>query len=96
MQGTHEDRSLAAIGRRLLATRTAIGLNQRQFAQRAKVAPNTYNQWERGSSRPRLDEAIRLVDEYDITLDWIYLGDQRRLAYELIDALRQSGSIRRP
>lgn len=61
----------------------------RSLAFRGLRALNTYNQWERGIGRPRLDEAIRLVDEYDLTLDWIYLGDHRRLPYELVDAIRR-------
>jgi len=95
MQGNREDRSPQAIGRRLKDTRDALGLNQRQFAQRASIAANTYNQWERGTGRPRLDEAILLVDMYDLTLDWIYLGDQRRLAYELVEALKRAEAARR-
>lgn len=96
MQGSRDERSNAAIGQRLIATRLALGFKvQSQFAKRAGVAPNTYNQYEKGISRPRLDEAIMLADKYDLTLDWIYLGDQRRLSYELVDKLSQVEAVER-
>lgn len=90
MRGDRQERTLSAIGRRLKATREALGLNQRQLCQRASVATNTYNQWEKGKSRPELDEAIKLVDEFDLTLDWIYLGDAGRMPFEIVEAVRRS------
>lgn len=96
MQGTREDRLPAAIGRRLEITREALEIKtQREFAQRAGIEPNAYNQWKQGRGRPDLDQAIRLADTYDISLDWIYFGDQRRLAFEIIDAVRRHDAIDR-
>lgn len=76
------DSSPRSIAGRLIATREALGLNQRQFCTRAKIASNTYNQWEKGK-RPGLDEALKLCGTYKLTLDWIYLGDPSCLPYAL-------------
>jgi transcriptional regulator with XRE-family HTH domain len=79
----HENRSFEAISRRLIATREAIGLKQSEFAKRAGIPINTYNQYEKAVSQPRLDYAYALCDTYDITLDWIYNGDPSGLPYRL-------------
>jgi transcriptional regulator with XRE-family HTH domain len=71
--------SIEAIAHRLRATRETTGLTQSQFADRAGIAQDTYNQWESAMGRPGLDEAMRLRAAYGVTLDWIYLGDASRL-----------------
>lgn len=78
-----EMRSIAAIAKRLRATREALELKQREFAGLAGIAANTYNQWEKGERRPGLDQAIRLADAHRITLDWIYLGDMSGLPLKI-------------
>lgn len=82
-----QERSLPEIGKRLKDTRLALGMNQDQFARLAGIAQNTYNQWERGKSRPRLDEAIRLCDAHKLTLDWVYLGDASSIPFKIRDRL---------
>ncbi len=79
---------MAAIGQRLLLVRQVEGLNQRAFCRRAGIAHNTYNQYEKGERRPSIDNAILLVEAYDLTLDWIYLGDPSGLRYETADAVK--------
>ena len=68
-------RTVAAIAARLQATRAALDLNQRKLCELSGIAPNTYNQWEKGRGRPDLDGAIALCDALGLTLDWIYRGD---------------------
>jgi transcriptional regulator with XRE-family HTH domain len=82
-----ENRTPAAIGKRLVATRLAIGLNQSEFAKKAGISVSTYNNYEKGVSQPRLDYAFALCDTYDLTLDWIYEGDPSRLPYSLAKQL---------
>jgi transcriptional regulator with XRE-family HTH domain len=88
MPADKADFSPSAIGSRLAVTRTVVGLNQVEFAKKAKIAPNTYNQFEQGKKRPSLANAIRLCDAYDLTLDWIYVGDPSGLRYEMADAIK--------
>ena len=85
-------RSHAAIGKRLALARTVVGTNQEDFAGKAGIAQNTYNQYERGKKRPSIDNAMKLCDTYLLTLDWIYMGDPSGLPYRLADSLRDLGS----
>ena len=87
------ERGLTAIGERLRLTREALGLSQIAFARAAKISASSYNQYEKGGTRPSIDQAIRLCDAHRITLDWIYMGDNSGLKtqlHEAIKALRQA------
>ena len=80
-------RNLDAIAARLRATREAFGLGQNEFARRAGIASNTYNQYEQAKNLPRLDFANQLCDTYGITLDWIYRGDTAGLPLQIANLL---------
>jgi transcriptional regulator with XRE-family HTH domain len=82
-----ETRSFEAIAKRLEATRKAIGLSQKDFARRAGIADNTYNQYERAVSQPKIENAYALCDTYGLTLDWIYNGDPSGLPQRLFREL---------
>ena len=88
METTAQERTVEAIARRLIATRHALGLNQRQLCERAGVAPNTYNQWERAKGRPDIDGALLLCDAFGLTLDWIYRGEMSALPHGIAVKLR--------
>lgn len=79
---------MAAIGKRLEITRQVLGLAQNVFCERAGIATNTYNQYERGKKRPSIENAISLCETYGLTLDWIYRGDPSGLRYETADAIK--------
>lgn len=83
-----EGTGLAAIGRRLELTRQVLGLQQNEFCGRAKIASNTYNQYERGKKHPSVANALKLCDTYGLTLDWIFRGDPSALRYSMADALK--------
>jgi DNA-binding XRE family transcriptional regulator len=85
---------LDAIGRRLAVTRQVLGLQQNEFCERAKIAPNTYNQYEKGKKRPSVPNAIKLCDAYQLTLDWIFRGDPSGLRYETADAIKAARAAR--
>jgi transcriptional regulator with XRE-family HTH domain len=93
MDRPRELRTLDSIGHRLRLTRLALGLNQTQLCDLAGIARNTWNQWEKGNSRPQLDEAMKLVDAFGLTLDWIYLGDNSGLPHGLVLRLNTSGIV---
>lgn len=76
-------RTVPAIAHRLRMTREALGLNQTELCERAGVKRNTYNQWEQGKGRPQIDEAQKLCDAFNITLDWIYRGDPSGLPHKV-------------
>ena len=85
-------RSVDAIAERLIATRKAIGLKQAEYAERAGIPNNTYNQYEQAKGRPSLDFAFKLCDTYGLTLDWIYAGDPSGLPYRITKNLFQEAS----
>src|SRR5215467_14129007 len=77
------------IAARLLHTREALGLNQREFAMRAGLKPKRYSQYETGVRTVTIDAALRICGEYGLSLDWLYRGDRSRLPHYLaIDIAR--------
>jgi transcriptional regulator with XRE-family HTH domain len=78
--------STAEIGRRLRWTRIALELNQAEMARSLSSDPNfaqIWNNWERGRDRPGLDNALLLAHQHQVSLDWIYLGDDGNLPAKL-------------
>ena len=83
-----------AIGERLRVTREAEGLQQNEYAERAGLAVNTYNQYEQGKTRPKIENAVKLCETYKLTLDWIYRGDPSGLRYNLAEAIKSLRQLR--
>lgn len=81
-------RTVPAIAARLVMTREALGLNQAEVSRRSGIKPNAYNQYERAVGRPDIDQGNKLCDGLNITLDWIYRGDQGGLPAQILDKLR--------
>ena len=90
-----EGRDRAAVGARLKLTREALGKKQGDFARDAGIKKNTYNQYETGTNLVSLDEAHKLCDAHNLTLDWIYRGDQSNLKSSLADAIKAIRQVRR-
>jgi transcriptional regulator with XRE-family HTH domain len=88
-----DERSVESVARRLEQTRLALEVGQSEFAKRAGLAQNTYNQFERGKRRLSLEAAHALCDEYRLTLDWLYRGDLSSMPHTLAGTLRR---MRRP
>jgi transcriptional regulator with XRE-family HTH domain len=80
-------RSNADIGRRLVALRDALRLNQSAFAQLIDVSQPAVNNYERAIRRPEIDVAIKIQMRTGVTLDWIYLGDRSGLPGRLLALL---------
>lgn len=68
-------------------TRTAIGMTQGAFAESAGLATNTYNQYEQGERLPLVENAIKLCERFELTLDWVYRGDPSGLKYNLAEQI---------
>lgn len=78
--------SIEEIGKRLRWTREALGFNSQVGICRDLGDENlaqAWNNWERGRDRIAVENAIMLVRKYRLTLDWIYLGDDRRIEAEV-------------
>lgn len=95
-----DGRTREAIGERLRLTREALGLQQNEFAERAGLTANAYNQYETAKNFPNLDAAHALCDGHQLTLDWIFRGDQSGLRYRLAEDIKRARSndvkIKRP
>jgi ribosome-binding protein aMBF1 (putative translation factor) len=75
------------IGKRLIALRHALGLKAVQIAKSVDCKPNRWSQYETGERPLTLEIANRLVDEYGVTLDWLYRGDRAALRGDLREKL---------
>ena len=83
------------IGERLLLTRQILGLSQAEFAATAGLKAAAMCRCERGSSRPSVDAATKLCEAYNLSLDWIFMGDLKPLPYDLADSIQKARSARR-
>lgn len=89
MPAPHNDRDLMdAVGDRLRLSRQALGLSQVEFSQRAGIAANTYNQYERGKKLPSINNAVAICDAHGLTLDWLFRDDPGNLPYKLASAIQ--------
>jgi transcriptional regulator with XRE-family HTH domain len=87
------DMDAVPVGKRLRVTRLALQLGQREFAARAGIASNTYNQYEQGTRLIPPGKATALCEEYNLTLDWIYRGEPGNLPYKLAAAIKALNSL---
>lgn len=78
---------MRAVGLRLKAARLALEKNQGAMADAIGVAPNTYNQWEKGKRKTQLEAMIRLCNKYPISLDWLYRGQASSLPQSIHDSV---------
>ena len=62
------------VGERILRVRKAHGLSQSQFVRKIGFSVTALSGWESGRGRPRIDAAEKIVDVFDLTLDYLYLG----------------------
>jgi hypothetical protein len=85
--------STKAIGERLRWTRLALNFRtQVAICRKITNDPNfaqVWNNWEKGRERIAIDNALMLVQRFRLSLDWIYLGDDRLLAADLRDRIEE-------
>lgn len=74
------------IGARIAVLRGYLDLNRPDFAKANGFTPSQLANWEYGLRRISPDAAIRLVERYGVTLDWIYLGRASALPQNLAKA----------
>lgn len=81
----------AATGRRLRLLRLAIHEmdNQRLFAEMHGFTHTQWNNFERGTSRPKPEDALRMKQKFQITTDWIYDGTEAMMPMYLVQKMRE-------
>ncbi len=82
------DEENIAVGERLRYLREAHGLTQTAIGRQVGASMNRWNNWERGVGRIPVDASAQLVRMYGVTLDWIYLGREEGMRYDLIVKFR--------
>lgn len=69
-------------------------MEQAEFAERAGIARNAYNQYEQAKRLPRVDVAAKLCNTYGLTLDWIFLGNLAGLPFNIANAIQSKKSVK--
>lgn len=68
-----EDNPLA-VGARLRRVREILGLDQREFAGKAGLLPQTYGPFELGKRNLTLEAAKKLRKTYSLSLEFMFFG----------------------
>lgn len=87
-------RSPSAVGARLRLTREVLGLKQSHFAERVGLAPNTYNQLKAGRNYPSVETLWKIVDTFELDMNWVLGGDPGGLRHITADALYKANQLR--
>lgn len=62
---------MSALSTRLIELRKAKGLTQKNLADVLGVAPVSWQRFEYGSSKPKLENIITLADYFDVSVDYL-------------------------
>ncbi len=73
---------------RLRLTRLSFGHNQMKFAEQCGISQSQYNQLENGSKLMAIQTAMKIVETYKVSLDWLYLGEPSNLSVSRWRAIR--------
>lgn len=73
------DIATAAVAQRLKLFRKALGLRAVDMRRPLGISSSAWSNWENGTRRISLNEALSLTTAYPITLDWIYRASKRGL-----------------
>lgn len=88
--------SVEACGRRLEATRIALGLSQAEICRQTGITPQAWNNAETGDNRLAIENAYKICRRYGLTTDWLYRGDIRQIPAELAKKIAQAEAERKP
>ena len=79
---TEREQYWREFGWRLRVTRAALNISEAEAADTFWVTLHTYRRWEAGErSRPMHKAVVEFVKKYDLTLDWIIIGDPAGLRF---------------
>lgn len=78
---------ITAVAARLKAAREALGLNKREFAERADMREQTYGPFENATRPLSLEAAKKLRKTYGLTLEFMYFGKIDDLPHRIVAKL---------
>lgn len=64
---------------RLKQLRSQQQLTQQQMSERLNMDQSTYSRYENGNTIPAIDVILRIVEEFNVSADWL-LGNDKKLA----------------
>lgn len=77
----------AEIGKRMSRLRRAYGMKPAEIADMLEIDRPAWTRFEKGN-RPISDEAAwKLVQRFDVTLDWLILGKMDKLPFDVREKL---------
>lgn len=81
---------MSDLAQRLRVTREATGLSQSDFARRAGITPQQWNNYEQDRERISINVALKLCQAFGVTTDWIYRGQlSSGVPFDLTLAIQQ-------
>jgi transcriptional regulator with XRE-family HTH domain len=83
------EKNAAEISKRLRWLREAQDFNQAAIARQINVQRTRWNNWETAVGCIPVDVATLLVQKFGVTLDWIYMGREAGMPYELMLKIRR-------
>ena len=82
--------SSKALANRLKLTREALGISAADLCKRIRIKQNRWSQYESGERRITVEVAMKLCDEFGLSMDWIYRADPAQLPHTLRLKMRQA------
>jgi transcriptional regulator with XRE-family HTH domain len=79
------------VGARIAALRALNGLTQTECWKACGVHASAWGQYESGGRAVPPAAAVRIALKFDVTLDFLYLGDFRRVPHDLATRLTALG-----
>lgn len=76
------------VGRRLRQIREIYGHDMKTFGENAGLSQPRYHVYEHGTRLLTLNAAMKLCRAYNLTLDYVYMGDPSGLPARIVDKLR--------
>lgn len=73
-------RDLDSIAGRIVLLRAVRNWKPRDAYEACDIGKTTWNNYEKGVSRPSLDHAASICEVFGVTLDWLYTGNTAGLA----------------
>lgn len=75
--------STKSLANRIKLTRVALEISAADLCKRIDVKPNRWSQYETGERRITPAVAIKLCEEFGLSMDWIYRADPSALPHSL-------------
>ncbi len=85
-----------SVGERIRHVRHVHGLSQSELARKCGFSVTALSGWENGRVRPSIGFAANIIDEFDLTLDYLLLGRMATLRHSVAVHLNEGESGLKP